>query len=78
MTYVDTQKYLGIEIKTDFTDYLDSMRQVKALYTRGNMLADLTSVRMTLNTVYSEANVLAVMVVHYGIFTKRTLIGNVL
>ena len=38
MKYVAIQKYLGIEIKNDFTNDLNIMRQVKALYVGGNML----------------------------------------
>ena len=38
MTWVDKHEYLGICIRNDFSDEDDIQRQIKALYTRGNML----------------------------------------
>ncbi len=38
LDYVTSQKYLGINITNDLSDDSDIIRQVKALYVRGNML----------------------------------------
>ena len=78
MKCVETQKYLGIEVKHDFTDDLDIKRHVKPLYTRGNILVH-TFNRCSDEVKHClEATVLAVMVVHYGILTKWMRIGNML
>ena len=38
LTFVECQKYLGMNISNDLTDDADLKRQVKAMYVRGNML----------------------------------------